>query len=132
MSRALRSTAVSSRVLVSGRMAHTRRGVNGACHLTVCRYKEGTLSVGENSCIDRCCAKYWQVREGGGRKGAGHQGLPVYPRAASKQWSQFPLAQTMMSSLPSAMCCSPPAFRVPLRSTQVVAIVGQLLGAQNK
>ncbi|PNG99799.1 Mitochondrial import inner membrane translocase subunit Tim10 [Tetrabaena socialis] len=30
----------------------------GTCHE---RYKEGTLSVGENSCIDRCCAKYWQV-----------------------------------------------------------------------
>ena len=25
------------------------------------RYKEGNLSVGENSCLDRCCAKYWQA-----------------------------------------------------------------------
>ena len=25
------------------------------------RYKEGDLSVGENSCIDRCSSKYWQV-----------------------------------------------------------------------
>lgn len=30
-----------------------------------CRYKEGTLSVGENSCIDRCASKYWQVRRCG-------------------------------------------------------------------
>ncbi len=25
------------------------------------RFKEGTLSIGENSCLDRCCSKYWQV-----------------------------------------------------------------------
>ena len=31
----------------------------------MCRYKEGDLNVGENSCIDRCAQKYWQVREAG-------------------------------------------------------------------
>eukprot|EP00890_Picochlorum_soloecismus_P005280 jgi/Picsp_1/5753/NSC_03112-R1_mitochondrial import inner membrane translocase subunit tim10 len=25
------------------------------------RYKDGDLSVGENTCIDRCSSKYWQL-----------------------------------------------------------------------
>eukprot|EP00210_Caulerpa_lentillifera_P009069 g8654.t1 len=25
------------------------------------RMKDGSLTVGENSCIDRCASKYWQV-----------------------------------------------------------------------
>eukprot|EP00193_Tetraselmis_chui_P003308 CAMPEP_0177762578 /NCGR_PEP_ID=MMETSP0491_2-20121128/6419_1 /TAXON_ID=63592 /ORGANISM="Tetraselmis chuii, Strain PLY429" /LENGTH=76 /DNA_ID=CAMNT_0019278641 /DNA_START=149 /DNA_END=379 /DNA_ORIENTATION=- len=25
------------------------------------KYKDSDLSVGENSCLDRCCNKYWQV-----------------------------------------------------------------------
>ncbi|CAA2997045.1 mitochondrial import inner membrane translocase subunit TIM10 [Olea europaea subsp. europaea] len=27
------------------------------------RYKDSELNIGENSCIDRCVSKYWQVKD---------------------------------------------------------------------
>jgi import inner membrane translocase subunit TIM10 len=34
------------------------------------RYKDSELNVGENSCIDRCSQKYWQVRRESGAAAA--------------------------------------------------------------
>jgi len=45
------------------------------------RYKDGDLNVGENSCVDRCAAKYWQVVSVVGQMLHGpQQGLPGGPK----------------------------------------------------
>ena len=113
------------------------------------RYREGTLSVGENSCIDRCSAKYWQVggmrARGGpadGRAGEWHAlGLACLGLAAGR--APRPCQATLRPGAQPGLGehRPPPAGGVlsgghispehrgwlPL---QVVAIVGQLLGAQ--
>ncbi|VFQ79894.1 unnamed protein product [Cuscuta campestris] len=46
---------------------------NKLTHTCFKKYKESELNMGENSCIDRCVSKYWQVNSlvggllGGGR-----------------------------------------------------------------
>jgi hypothetical protein len=40
------------------------------------RYKDGDLSVGENTCIDRCSSKYWQVTGIVGQMLGAQQGGP--------------------------------------------------------
>ncbi|WZN60534.1 subunit TIM10 of mitochondrial inner membrane translocase [Chloropicon roscoffensis] len=44
------------------------------------RYKEGDLNVGENSCVDRCAAKYWQVTGIVGQMLGGMQQQQQQPR----------------------------------------------------
>ncbi|KAK9815529.1 hypothetical protein WJX72_005179 [[Myrmecia] bisecta] len=39
------------------------------------RYKDGELNVGENSCVDRCASKYWQVTGIVGQMLGGAQGM---------------------------------------------------------
>lgn len=48
---------VSSYLVLDNRFTLTL--INKLLYTT--RYKEGELNMGENSCIDRCVSKYWQV-----------------------------------------------------------------------
>ncbi|KAJ4846189.1 protein transporter tim10 [Turnera subulata] len=41
------------------------------------RYKENELNMGENSCIDRCTAKYWAVNNIVGQMISGGQQRPM-------------------------------------------------------
>lgn len=53
---AMAATELEYRVELLNRMV-------ASCHekCSAKPYKEGILSVGESSCVDRCAAKYWQV-----------------------------------------------------------------------
>jgi len=43
------------------------------------RFKDGELNVGENSCIDRCAAKYWQASAEAAERHARLHSLLCFP-----------------------------------------------------
>lgn len=105
------------------------------------RYKDGELSVGENSCIDRCSSKYWQVRARTGLSGCVAGGW-VAPQAAGggrerrgMRRRSRPMAGQQHHALEGAVppaADTPPSRPPSLATTKVTGIVGQMLGAQGQ
>lgn len=70
------------------------------------RYKDGELSVGENSCIDRCSSKYWQVGW------AAQEGLEMSEMSAALQGACGGRVGLLVSAVVqhTYRCCCPRAL----------------------
>jgi Tim10/DDP family zinc finger len=76
-----RSTTISLFLVWS--LAHADTTALPSCS----RFKDGELNVGENSCIDRCTAKYWQASVGLGFGGLHFHALTP-SHAPSGDWDR--------------------------------------------